>query len=240
MSWKETDERLIRRGELILDIESLKDHGQELKKMNKGKRGRSYRIADTYVQLLAVVRYLFSMPYRQLEGYTRILHRLVPDLPQADYSGIRKRILRLNVDPYRGLKETSEPVTIAVDSTGISVQKAGGWVERKHGKKKRYVKLHFAAAHVEDPLPPHFADRSHQRRAIHVLRVVVLPALDEPDEAPGRLVPLLPDYLVHLHPWSNRSVRCHGCYKEFQKHRPGAPGFDEAPAVVAPLIFIIT
>jgi len=144
MGWKETDERLIRRGELILDIESLKDHRQELKKMNKGKRGRSYRIANTYVQLLAVVRYLFSMPYRQLEGYTRILHRLVPDLPQADYSGIRKRILRLSVDPYRGLKDTSEPVTIAVDSTGISVQKAGGWIERKHGKKKRYVKLHFA------------------------------------------------------------------------------------------------
>ena len=31
-----------------------------------------------------------------------------------------------------------------MDSTGISVHKAGGWVERKHGKKKRYVKLHFA------------------------------------------------------------------------------------------------
>ncbi|MDH5200480.1 MAG: transposase, partial [Candidatus Bathyarchaeota archaeon] len=132
MGWKETDERLIRRGELILDIESLKEHRQELKKMNKGKRERSYRIVNSYVQLLAVVRYLFSMPYRQLEGYTRILHRLVPDLPQVDYSGIRKRILRLSIDPYKGLKETSEPVTIAVDSTGISVQKAGGWVERKH------------------------------------------------------------------------------------------------------------
>jgi len=24
------------------------------------------------------------------------------------------------------------------------VEKAGGWVERKHGKKKRIVKLHFA------------------------------------------------------------------------------------------------
>ena len=26
----------------------------------------------------------------------------------------------------------------------MKVEKAGGWVERKHGKKKRYVKLHFA------------------------------------------------------------------------------------------------
>jgi hypothetical protein len=65
-------------------------------------------------------------------------------MPTGDYSGLRKRILRLPVDPYRHLAESSEPVTIAVDSTGIKVEKVGGWVERKHGKKKRYVKLHFA------------------------------------------------------------------------------------------------
>jgi hypothetical protein len=42
------------------------------------------------------------------------------------------------------LSESSGPITIALDSTGVKVEKAGGWVERKHGKKKRYVKLHFA------------------------------------------------------------------------------------------------
>jgi len=62
----------------------------------------------------------------------------------GDYSGLRKRILSLDTDPYRSLRETTEPVSIAVDSTGIKVEKAGGWIERRHGKKKRYVKLHFA------------------------------------------------------------------------------------------------
>jgi IS5 family transposase len=112
--------------------------------MNKGRRGRPYLLANTYVELLSAVRYLYQMPYRQLEGFTRSLHTLIPALPPGDYSGLRKRILRLDVDPYRGLRETNEPVSIAVDSTGIKVQKAGGWIERKHGKKKRYVKLHFA------------------------------------------------------------------------------------------------
>ena len=144
MDWKETDERLIRRGELILDLESLKNHVKELENMNEGRPGPRYKLANSYIQLLAAVRYLYSLPYRQLEGYTRILHRLVPDLPHGDYSGLRKRILRLPVDPYRGLRETNEPVSIAVDSTGISVHKAGGWMERKHGKKRHYVKLHFA------------------------------------------------------------------------------------------------
>jgi IS5 family transposase len=62
----------------------------------------------------------------------------------GDYSGLRKRILSLDTDPYRSLRETTKPVSIAVDSTGIKVEKAGGWIERRHGKKKRYVKLHFA------------------------------------------------------------------------------------------------
>ena len=144
MDWKAVDEKLIRRGELILDLESLGNHEKELEEMNKGRPGPRFRIANSYIQLLAAIRYLYQMPYRQLEGYTRALHRLVPELPQADYSGIRKRIQRLQVDPYEHLSESSDPVAIALDSTGVKVEKAGGWVERKHGKKKRYVKLHFA------------------------------------------------------------------------------------------------
>ena len=144
MGWKETDERLIRRGELVLDLEFVKNQGGELEEMNRGRPGPRYRIANNYVQLLAVVRYLFQMPYRQLEGFTRGLHGLVPELPQADYSGIRRRILGLDVDPYGSLRESSEPVAIALDSSGVKVEKAGGWIERKHGKKKRYVKIHFA------------------------------------------------------------------------------------------------
>ncbi len=84
MEWKETDERLIRRGELILDLESLKNHVKELENMNEGRPGPRYRLANSIIQLLAAIRYLYQMPYRQLEGYTRILHRLVPDLPRGD------------------------------------------------------------------------------------------------------------------------------------------------------------
>ncbi len=35
-------------------------------------------------------------------------------------------------------------MVIAIDSTGVRVHKAGGWVELEHGKKKRYIKVHFA------------------------------------------------------------------------------------------------
>jgi len=144
MNWQKIDEKLIRRGELILDTDLLKHHEEELKTANQGKNGRPFRMAASYIQLPSAVRYLYQMPYRQLEGFTRSLHTLVPALPTGDYSGLRIRILSQPIDPYRGLRETSEPVSIAVDSTGIKVEKAGGWIERVHGKKKRYVKLHFA------------------------------------------------------------------------------------------------
>jgi len=143
-NWKQIDEKLIRRGMLILDLSFMEGYEEELATLNQGKVGPPYRLTPRYIQLLAAVRYLYGMPYRQLEGFTRSLHKLASRLPSADYSGLRKRILALNPDPYRAVRESDEPVAIAVDSTGVKVHRAGGWVERKHGKKKRYVKLHFA------------------------------------------------------------------------------------------------
>jgi hypothetical protein len=84
------------------------------------------------------------MPYRQLEGFTRALNRLIPKLPSADYSWIRRRILMLNLPLYESLSGYDGPIIIAVDSSGVSVHKCGGWVERLYGRKKRYVKIHFA------------------------------------------------------------------------------------------------
>lgn len=53
-------------------------------------------------------------------------------------------MLKLDLSPYQALKDSREPVAIAVDASGVSIHKCGGWVERIHGKKKRYIKIHFA------------------------------------------------------------------------------------------------
>lgn len=144
MDWDSVDERLIKRGELLLSLEFLERYEDELKAMNCGKVGRPYVLTERYAEFLSVVRYLFGFPYRQLEGFARALNRLVPKLPSADYSGLRRRILGLDLQLYESLRLSEEPVVVAVDSTGVRVHKAGGWVERKYGKKKRYVKIHMA------------------------------------------------------------------------------------------------
>ena len=42
-NWKEIDERLIRRGEILLDLEFPENWDKELEKMNRGKVGRPYQ-----------------------------------------------------------------------------------------------------------------------------------------------------------------------------------------------------
>jgi hypothetical protein len=101
MDWKCIDERLIRRGELLLSLDFLDDF--ELSLLNDCKVGHPFKISYGYIVFLAVVRYLFSMPYRQIEGFTRVLHRLIQRLPTIDYSWVRRRILRLDLSPYKSL-----------------------------------------------------------------------------------------------------------------------------------------
>jgi hypothetical protein len=66
MDWRCVDERLIRRGELLLSLDFLERYDLDLSVLNCGKVGRPYKVTYMYV-----VRYLFSMPYRQLEGFTQ-------------------------------------------------------------------------------------------------------------------------------------------------------------------------
>jgi len=49
MGWKIVDERLIRRGELLLSLDFLEGYGNELKSMNDGKVGHPFKLTDRYI-----------------------------------------------------------------------------------------------------------------------------------------------------------------------------------------------
>ncbi len=143
------DERLIRRGEILISLDFVENYDKELEAMNKHKVGRPYQLTNDYAIFLALIRYMLDMPYRQLEGFTRALNRLIPVLKPVDYSWIREKILSMKIDyrQYIGSSNSNEPFIIALDSTGVKVHKSYGWIEeeeRKHGNKKHYIKIHFA------------------------------------------------------------------------------------------------
>ena len=78
---------------LLLDEEKcylihgfLQNWRAELKKMNKGKEGANYRYPNSLILLLATV-HAYLLPYRQLEGFLRMmsehmkrLQKIVPGL----------------------------------------------------------------------------------------------------------------------------------------------------------------
>ncbi len=117
MSRREVDERLIRRGELLLDVDFLEGYKKELDEMNRGKEGRPFTLTKSHIRFLSVVRYLFSLPYRQLKGFAICLNRLVPRLPSGDYSGLRRRILDLDLPSHR--EPTNSSTTPGYSTTGI-------------------------------------------------------------------------------------------------------------------------
>ena len=68
VNWPRYNKSMVRRGEVVLDFDVIKNWNSELNKMNDGKEGASYRYPDSFVQLLGYMRVYFHLPYRQIEG----------------------------------------------------------------------------------------------------------------------------------------------------------------------------
>ncbi|MEM1967322.1 MAG: hypothetical protein QXN23_01745 [Candidatus Caldarchaeum sp.] len=52
--WRRVDGRLIRRGEIILDLKFVRRYSEELGEMNDGKRGRPFKITNSFILFLAI------------------------------------------------------------------------------------------------------------------------------------------------------------------------------------------
>jgi hypothetical protein len=140
MNWAEYNDSLVRRGRIFIDLLFLKSYKVEGVK----KRGRPFVYPDSLIELYAALKYLFHLPYRQLEGVIQGLSEYVKPIPTPDYTTLDRRINRLGLSFDDKLVNSMDPVDIAIDSSGIKVHKSGGWITRKYGKKKKYVKIHLA------------------------------------------------------------------------------------------------
>ena len=136
---------MVRRGEINLSSSVVDEWAGELRKVNKGKVGEPFHYPESYIRLLAFIRLLFHLPYRQTEGFVTFLSRYVEGLKEVpDYSTIERRINRLKIDLEDSLVKSSAPVSIAVDASGVKVHNGGDWIRRVWKVKKGYLKIHFA------------------------------------------------------------------------------------------------
>jgi hypothetical protein len=141
--WPTYNEALVKRGEILLDLDLLHTWGQELQEMNTGKEGGRYRHPESLITFQRFIRAYFKLPYRQLEGFTRALAEWEPGLTAPDYSTTCRRVNSHNValDPRI---DPERPVTIAVDASGIKVADRGEWVRAKWRRRRGLLKIHLA------------------------------------------------------------------------------------------------
>ena len=135
---------LVRRGEILLDFGMMGDWKRELAEMNGGKEGGRYMYPDSFVRLLAFIHVYLRLPYRQLEGFVRMLSKHLDGLRAPDYSSMAWRIQRLDVKLNDDLAESMEEVVLAVDSSGVKVANRGEWMRHKWNVRRGFLKIHIA------------------------------------------------------------------------------------------------
>lgn len=132
-NWLITNERLVKRGEYLLDTDFVSKWTEELNKMNFGKRGALYQFPNSLIELQAVW-HAKKIPFRMVEGITRKLSAIgkVPDY--NDYSTVNRRVNKL---ACRLDLPTSDNIIIFSDGTGLQAVDGGEYLRHKYGKKNR-------------------------------------------------------------------------------------------------------
>ena len=144
VNWKQYNQALVNRGSLTFWVDEAAVKAWYCHE-HHGGRGRGFSYSDVAIETALMVKGIFNLSLRALEGFLNSLFTLmnVP-LISPDYTSISKRAKTVNVkyrNPSRG------PIThVVVDATGLKVFGEGEWKTRKHGSEKRrtWRKLHLA------------------------------------------------------------------------------------------------
>ncbi len=107
-------------------------------------RGGQAKYSDLAITTALTLRAVFRLALRQTEGLIgSILQLLGLDFAVPDHSTLSRRAETLEVPRPRCGRE---PVHLLVDSAGLRLCGPGGWLEEKHGTKRRrdWKMLHLA------------------------------------------------------------------------------------------------
>lgn len=143
-NWKQYNKALINRGSLTfwIDEEAIR----QWKQSKQDKRGRPRQFSDLAITTALMVKRVFSMPLRALQGFIDSVFSLanVP-IVCPHYSCISRRAKQVEVSfkaKTRGVIQH-----LAIDATGLKVYGEGEWKVKKHGtdgKHRVWRKLHLA------------------------------------------------------------------------------------------------
>ncbi len=147
--WQRINEKLVQRGDISFYLEFLDTWDADVARANNGKVGNPFTYPDALFVVATVLRFLFSTPYRALEGLFRALGRLA-GFPAPSYPTIYQRCRGVDLHDWLPQKPMAGPVTLAIDASGLKMVNSGEWLRKKweDGTKKRrgWIKLHLSVS----------------------------------------------------------------------------------------------
>ena len=140
----QNNQDLISRGFLTFWIDEEAISGWAQSKQNK--RGRPRRFSDLAITTALMVKRVFSMPLRALQGFIDSIFRLahVP-LSCPHYTYLSRRAKQVEVSFKTKTRGAIQH--LAIDATGLKIYGEGEWKVKKHGtdsKRRVWRKLHIA------------------------------------------------------------------------------------------------
>ena len=142
-NWKDYNKSLIERGSITVWFSQ--DAIDKWHAVPTGKRGRPSTYSDDAILAALLIRFVFHLPLRALEGFLCSLVSFMGlCLCTPSYSQICRRASALGKDLKRLTKRNI--TDLVIDSTGLKVYGEGEWKVRQHGYSKRrtWRKLHLA------------------------------------------------------------------------------------------------
>lgn len=142
-NWSEYNKALVNRGSLNFWFDEQTLNGWHATSPS-GKRGRPQVYSDSAITCLLLVKAVFKLNFRQLQGFAGSLFRwLKLPLIVPCYTQICRRQAGLSLDLSHIKK--AEAIHVLVDSTGLKVFGEGEWKTRQHGisKRRTWRKLHI-------------------------------------------------------------------------------------------------
>ncbi len=135
-NWREYNRSLVNRGSITFWFsKDVTDSWYSAKRTSR--KGRPETYSDNTIRCGLMIKVLFRIPFRMLEGFVSSLMGILSlELSCPDYSVFCRRARNLNI-PMRRLLKTGEHLNVIFDSTGMKVFGEGEWKVRKHGYSKR-------------------------------------------------------------------------------------------------------
>ena len=142
-NWSEYDAALVKRGNITVWF--AEDHIQESWTVKpSGKRGAPLTFSNEAIQTLLILKAVYHLRYRTLEGFARsLMDSMKLELRIPDHTTLSRRARQIKIEIPK--KSRHEPIHLVVDSTGLKIYGEGEWKVRKHGKsqRRRWIKVHL-------------------------------------------------------------------------------------------------